>query len=190
MRKKGFTLIEILVVVAIIGLISTVVLANVLKARQRGEDTHLLLQLKQIEKAFVFSYIEEDRDTWWTEAEIGIGGNPTLTEIIAIESGPLASFSEYFKIKRLHNLLSNSEYEYDYDGDSSVACGQGGSNTGANRHAGVNLVITEVDLKRRESLDRLIDGEVSPSCGKITYHPGQTVGIQRVFYKISLDDAL
>ncbi len=50
-RTKGFTLIEILVVVAIISLLSSVVLAGVREAKQRAEVNAFVSQLKQVQTA-------------------------------------------------------------------------------------------------------------------------------------------
>lgn len=49
--KSGFTLIEVLVVVAIIGVLASLVVANVLGVRQRGRDAQRKSDLRQIQAA-------------------------------------------------------------------------------------------------------------------------------------------
>ena len=50
--RAGFTLIEVLVVVAIIGLLASVILASLNSARQRGRDARRLEDMNSLEKAF------------------------------------------------------------------------------------------------------------------------------------------
>ncbi len=51
MRRYGFTLLELLVVVAIIGTLSAILLPNFTAMRQRGRDTTRKSDLKTIQKA-------------------------------------------------------------------------------------------------------------------------------------------
>lgn len=178
LRQNGFTLIELLVVIAIVGIIAVFVIANVKEAQNKGKFAKIASQFQQIERAFVLAYYEENRNTWWTEAELGLGNNPSLDEIIAIESGPLSSFSTYFP-SDLDNILTGTEYEYDHDGDTSTSCSNG------NKHRGVNLLITDVDIEFREQIDIYLDGSLTPFCGKISYDPndlGQKP--ERMFFNI------
>lgn len=56
MKKKGFTLIELLVVIFIIGVLVAVLLANILGARQRAEDTQRKSDLQQLKRALMMYY--------------------------------------------------------------------------------------------------------------------------------------
>ena len=49
--KRGFTIIELLVVITIIGLLATVVLAGLTSARQKGRDARRMGDLKQMSNA-------------------------------------------------------------------------------------------------------------------------------------------
>ncbi len=53
---KGFTLIELLVVISIIGLLSSIVLANLNKARAKGRDTARIQTVAQIKNALELYY--------------------------------------------------------------------------------------------------------------------------------------
>lgn len=49
--QKGFTLVELLVVVAVIGILSTLLVANFIGVRQRGRDAQRKSNLRQIQSA-------------------------------------------------------------------------------------------------------------------------------------------
>jgi len=50
-KKGGFTLVEIMIVVAIIGLLTAIVIPNFVKARQTAQKEACIANLKQIEGA-------------------------------------------------------------------------------------------------------------------------------------------
>lgn len=51
MKQKGFTLVELLVVVAIIGVLSALVMANLVGIRQRARDAQRKSDVRQIQSA-------------------------------------------------------------------------------------------------------------------------------------------
>ncbi len=55
-QVKGFTLIELLVVIFIIGVLASLILSNILGARQRAEDTKRKNDLKQMQTALRLYY--------------------------------------------------------------------------------------------------------------------------------------
>lgn len=54
--RKGFTLIEILIVVGIIGLLASIVLVGLAPAQRRGRDARRLADLKQVQNALELYY--------------------------------------------------------------------------------------------------------------------------------------
>lgn len=59
-KTSGFTLIELLVVVAIIGLLSTLAVIALGSAREKARDSERLSNLKQIQTALEFYYINNN----------------------------------------------------------------------------------------------------------------------------------
>lgn len=55
--KRAFTLVELLVVITIIGMLASIVLASVSKARVNARDTQRTAQVKQIQKALELYYL-------------------------------------------------------------------------------------------------------------------------------------
>jgi prepilin-type N-terminal cleavage/methylation domain-containing protein len=65
-NRKGFTLIEMLVVVAIVGLLSSVVVVGVGGARQKARDAKRVSDVRQIQTWFESSYTTEYPTAWAT----------------------------------------------------------------------------------------------------------------------------
>ncbi len=55
-QKKGFTLLELLIVIAIIGTLSTLIFPNFMVARQKARDTKRQTDLKSIQTALDLYY--------------------------------------------------------------------------------------------------------------------------------------
>lgn len=59
--SQGFTLIELMVVISIIGFLSTAILAQLNEARMSARDTVRIASLKEFEKALLSYHIEHNR---------------------------------------------------------------------------------------------------------------------------------
>ncbi len=71
-RKGGFTLVEIMIVVAIIGLLATIAVPNFVKARTNAQMNACITNLRQIDGAV---------QTWATETRQGDTSQPTWDDI-------------------------------------------------------------------------------------------------------------
>ena len=70
-RKSGFTLVEIMIVVAIIGLLAAIAIPNFVKARARAQTNACIANLKQIEGAKETYFLEKKTTT-----------APTMTDLL------------------------------------------------------------------------------------------------------------
>lgn len=71
MNKKGFTLIELIVVIAIIGLLSTMAVVALGSARSKARDAKRLSDLKQLQTAL--ELFNTDKNLYPTGAAITLG---------------------------------------------------------------------------------------------------------------------
>jgi len=71
-RKAGFTLVEIMIVVAIIALLAAIAIPNFVKARTSSQKTACIANLKQIEGA---------KATWAMEMKKSSSATPVPTEL-------------------------------------------------------------------------------------------------------------
>ena len=73
-RQAGFTLVEILIVVAIIGLLAAVAIPNMIKARNQAQTQSCIANLKTIDGA---------KQQWGLENRKATTDVPTTTEVAA-----------------------------------------------------------------------------------------------------------
>src|SRR5204862_7503566 len=77
-QKAGFTLVEIMIVVAIIGLLAAIAIPNFVKARENAQLNSILNNLRIIDGAKDQWALENKKGTGdtadWTTATTGIGG--------------------------------------------------------------------------------------------------------------------
>jgi len=71
-RKSGFTLVEIMIVVAIIGLLAAIAIPNFVKARESSQKNACIANLKQIEGA---------KSNWCMEMKKSLTDVPTTTDL-------------------------------------------------------------------------------------------------------------
>ncbi len=79
-HKKGFTLLELLVVIALIGILSSIVLASLNRARDKSADTARMATMREIEKALNLYYSNN-------------GSYPVIGVASAIQSRPRSWFT-------------------------------------------------------------------------------------------------
>jgi prepilin-type N-terminal cleavage/methylation domain-containing protein len=71
-KRRGFTLVEIMIVVAIIALLASIAVPGFLRARKRSQATRILNDLRILDGAIDLYAIENNKAS---------GANPTFTDI-------------------------------------------------------------------------------------------------------------
>src|SRR3954464_1073551 len=71
-RNAGFTLVEIMIVVAVIGLLATIAIPNFVRARLKAQQSACINNLRQIDGA---------KQTWALENKAGAAATPVLSNI-------------------------------------------------------------------------------------------------------------
>jgi len=89
-RKSGFTLVEIMIVVAIIGLLAGISTPRFVKARDTSQLNAIINNLR---------IIEESKDAWALENKKGDGALPTAAEL-----------GEYFKSNAMPTPVRDETY--------------------------------------------------------------------------------
>src|SRR5438309_5105459 len=99
-RQGGFTLVEIMIVVAIIALLAAIAVPNFLRARKRSQATRILEDLRMIDAAIDQYAIETNKTSGaavgWTDVQAYLKKGSTLyssnhTDLLGSDLG--ASFS-------------------------------------------------------------------------------------------------
>ena len=134
-KSGGFTLVELLVVIAVIGLLSSVVLASLTVARRKSRDARRVSDMKQMQIAFEF-YFDAFR-TYPANGYAGLSAILTPTYISTVPNEPLGGWPAYRYCQRtatsyalgasLENVTGNPALANDVDTNYST-----GNCTGAN----------------------------------------------------------
>lgn len=80
--RKGFTLVEIMIVVLIIGILLAIAVPNFIKARENSRQKSCIANLKQIESA---------KEQWAMDKKAGNGDTPGDTDLFGTD--------KYIKVK-------------------------------------------------------------------------------------------
>ena len=86
-NNKGFTLVELLVIIAIIGILVGIVYASLVRTRQKGRDASRQSDLRQISLAMQMA--QDDAQAYPTSAVIPASiASPSMTYMVAVPSDP------------------------------------------------------------------------------------------------------
>ena len=100
-NKSGFTLVEIMIVVAIIGLLAAIAIPNFVKARETAQLNSIVNNLRILESA---------KDQWALEAKKGTGDVPTS-----------ANLTDYLKNNTMPSKVVGETYNINAVGTPSTA---------------------------------------------------------------------
>lgn len=139
-KKAGFTLIELLVVISIIGILATLVLANLNAARERGRDAERKSDLRSIETALRL-YYNDYGEYPANDANgkiVGCGSSGTTT--CSWGSAWQAGNTTYMPVLP-HDPLSGQDYFYFRNNSDSYilkACLENGSDKQGQAESGID----------------------------------------------------
>lgn len=160
--KKGFSLIELLIAVAIISLLSVTVLLNIAKSRDRAEAAVLAAQLHEIKNALIAYKLDEQVHLWWEKDDgSGVHGK-TINELRSF----LPRFDGY--IGEVETTPSNYNVDYQYfNFGTDYNCG------GTDYYkSGVTIRLDGLsvgDGTITDILDQEFDGGDGGTCGRIKW---------------------
>jgi prepilin-type N-terminal cleavage/methylation domain-containing protein len=135
-QKKGFTILELMIVVAIIGVLSSTVLASVNIARDKARTTTTISQLKQIATALEF-YAEDHNGEYPNPASYGetapwcnwdVGGEPNAhfaPEMQGADTDGDDDGIEFLDPLLEEGYISKANYKDIMDNDVSLVYGHG-----------------------------------------------------------------
>jgi prepilin-type N-terminal cleavage/methylation domain-containing protein len=159
-QKKGFTLIEILIVTTIIGILGSILFISVNSVREKAKAIKIIGDLKSIEKGLIAWGLAEGISEWWDEDVWDAPSDEPTIEWM-MENTDLGDWVS--GTPRIDADL----YVYDNDGNTFDPDGDG---CGSVPWHGVNLNIWEQKFLRIVDLiDKKIDGGDGNSCGRVVW---------------------
>jgi len=158
--KKGFSLIELLVVIAIIGLIAGISYVALGGVRRQAYAVKAQNDIVNIVGSLAMSLKKQERNVWWTEADLGLGSNPAAKNIPGV--------TDYLKKPPKSAIPGTGDYLYDNDSDVMA------DNEADEK--GVNIVLVFPNDEQRDEYFELMDKTAEhgngPSFGRVRTAPG------------------
>jgi prepilin-type N-terminal cleavage/methylation domain-containing protein len=165
-KRHGFTLIEITVAIAVIGMIAGVIIARLGAAKQRSKATNAVQQFKSLERAINDRFAASGK--YMNETDLDLGSNPTIGALIT--EGIL---SDYFNNEPSAGFGTTGSYLYDNDqvtgGDDNFYTGTDCTLDSADDD-GVNIIVAGVFPGQSDIagyVDQIVDDGDGFGCGKV-----------------------
>ena len=163
MKRRGFTIVELLIVIVVIAILAAITIVAYNGIQQRARVTALWSGIKQVDKSFHLYLTSTDASVWPLDTVIDPsvpGGNPTIAQLITH-----TTFKNYMQ----QPPSQATNWFYDNDGDTYPAGGMTG---------GVNLCFDSVDSTLAQAVDQAYDdGDINS--GSIRYNGS------RMYYSMS-----
>ena len=141
--KKGFTLIELVVVIAIVGMVSSIIIVGIQTAKEKGRDAQRVREMDQIRKALEMHLVDFDR------YPAGIEGGKCIKDMADLKT----ALSSYLATLPEEPLLTQGRLCYTYFSDAD----------------GSGFKIMS-DLERSQNLEEGDGGCYPGACGSDYYY--------------------
>lgn len=171
-HQPGFTIVELLIVIVIIGILATITIVAYNGIQNRARAAAVTTGIKKIEKAFRLMAIDEKRATWWgdSSASLTSTSNPLISDIITATNLKL-----YLQSAPDVPGLTGGFWWYDNDNDTYDPAGCVAATTG------VNIAYTNIPQAVAQQVDSTLD-DGNLLCGKVRFN---TASGDRLFYAMS-----
>lgn len=165
-KRAGFTIIEIIVALAVIGLLAGIIISRMGAAKVRSKATNAVRQFKSLERAINDKYAANG--AYANETDLALGSDPSIGDLIT--AGILA---DYFTNEPAAGFGTTGSYLYDND---QITGGADDFYTGtdctldAADDDGVNIIVEGVfpgQSDIADVVDQLVDKSDGFGCGKV-----------------------
>lgn len=169
-NREGFTIVELLIVVVIIGVLAGLVVVTFAGIQQRAQATAIADGFKKIEKAFHVFAVEKGMERWYLDTDpmlyspsaSSYPGNPTITSLIAgtdFKNG-------LNRIPKIEGSTGYFFYDNDNDTYNPAVC--------STLTTGVNLIFANITQDVATEVDKILD-DGNIGCGKLRFYSGNRI---------------
>lgn len=165
-KQNGFTVVELLVVIIVIGLLAAITIVSYNGVQTRSKGTQLATGLENVDQAFHTLAAEQQRGVWWRDTGAtdpiyaSSPANPSLANIITNTAG----LDAY--LKEVPASSATGTWQYDNDGDTrlTTTCAVAGSE--GSDWTGIVMAVNGLSTAVIDAVDDQIDdGDIL--CGKV-----------------------
>lgn len=180
MRKtiSGFTVIELIIVVVVIGILAALVLVNYNGAQSRARATDISNGLKDIEKSLRGYAAENQWTAWPLDTAIDSkqpSGSPTIQTLVTDLSG----FNQYLQTAPSTPDYPTSAWTYHSTASTMPSCGS--------NYNGTIIEVAGVSQNVANYVDSFMD-DSNNNCGRIRYDATASILIYALSYSNSLSN--
>lgn len=174
---SGFTIVELIVVIAVIGILSALVLVAYYGMQDRARATTVANGLKDIDKS-LRGYASENQWTAWpldTAIDPSVpAGHPTIAQLVTDVSG----FNQYLQTAPSTSDYPTSAWTYHSTATTISGCGS--------NYNGTSIQVANVSQSVANNIDSYLD-DGNTNCGRVRYDATAKVVIYILSYSNDLN---
>ena len=180
-KESGFTLLELLIAITIIGLLASVVLASLGDSRHKANVSQAISQIREIEKALILWANIENIQSWKITGTCfpSCYTNHAIPNLI--ENGNSLGFDNFSAYLPKPPIPPYGDYWGYFNDDIPYSCDEDGDSY----HSGVSIRLHAPNAENLDELftdmDEIIDGGDGPDCGRVR----QGGSSETIYYRIA-----